>query len=171
MAALAIVSTVVSALGAISQANAASDAADYNASVASQNAAIAQQQGQVAAAAQDKAARQKIGLMVANYGASGVDVGSGSPLDVLRESASTAKLDNLTTLYNYQLKSQGYSNTAALDSAQSDNATTAGYLSAAGTALGGASQAYSYAGTGNSLPDSLTYGSSSTTPKGVNAFL
>lgn len=171
MAALAIVSTVVSALGAISQANAASDAADYNAQIATQNAQIAQQQGQAAAAAQDKAARQKIGLMVANYGASGIDVGSGSPLDILRDSASTAKLDNLTTLYNYQLKSQGYTNTATLDSMQSDAATTSGYLSAAGTALGGASKAFSYAGTGNELPDSLTYGYSTTAPKGVNAFL
>lgn len=169
---LGLIGTAVSAVGMLSNAAAQSNAAEYNAAVARQNAEIMNQQGAAAAEAQSREARAKIGLMSANYAASGVDVGSGSPLDVLAESAAMAKLDNLTTKYNYSLKATGYQNSATLDTMNANNAMTSGFLSAAGTALGGAAKSLAYKNTGNPLPDTLTYGSSSNPgTTGTSAFL
>ena len=124
------VGAVISMVGAKQKANADAAAADYNAQIADQNAGIAEQQGEAAAQAQDRDARMKMGSMVAGYGASGVDGGSGSPMDVLAQSARMATLDNLTTKYNYHLKALGYSNQAGLDSSNAKNSTTAGNMNA-----------------------------------------
>jgi hypothetical protein len=134
---LTIMSTAFSVVGNLMGASSRSNAADYNAQLAQQNAAIAQQQGAAAAAAQAKQARIQIGSMVANYGASGVDSGQGSPLDVLQDSVATAKLDNLTTQYNYNLRALGYQNQSQLYGAQSSSAMTSGLLGAAGAAAKG----------------------------------
>lgn len=122
----------VSILGMVSQTADASNAAEYNSQIASNNAAEARYQGGKAQELQSQQARQKIGLMVANYGSSGVSSDSGSPLDALGQSAANAKLDNLNIGYNANLKAQGYDNTSTLDKAQSSNVLTSGLLSAAG---------------------------------------
>lgn len=125
----------VKAVGSIFQGEAASQAADYNAQVAQQNAVIAQQQGAAAAEAQSRDAQRKIGSMVAGYGASGVEGSSGSPMDVLADSARMATLDNLTTKYNYALKAQGFGNSATLDEMNSQTSLTSGVLNAVGTGM------------------------------------
>ena len=127
----------VSVLGTVMNAIGQSNAADYNAKIASNNAAEARYQGQKAQELQDQQARQKMGLMVANYGSSGVSSDSGSPLDILGQSAAQAKLDNLNIGYNANLKASGYDNTAALDTAQGNNALTSGLLSAVGQGASG----------------------------------
>lgn len=106
----------MSAVGTVRQAQSQAQAKNYEAEVAAQNARIAQQQGEAAAELQAKEAQRKIGAMVAQYGAAGVDVSSGSPADVLADSVRSATLDNLTTKYNYQLKALGYKNQSNLDS-------------------------------------------------------
>lgn len=121
--------------GAQGESNAA--ASRYNAQIAQQNAQIAEQQGVAAAEQQDIAARRKIGSMVAGYGASGVDGGSGSAMDVLADSVRAATLDNLNVKYNYKLKAMGYNNQATLDQSNAKNSSTSGGLNAIGTGLKG----------------------------------
>lgn len=127
---LAVASAAMSAAGAEQQGESTAAAARYNAQIAEQNATVATQQGVAAGEAQDRAARMKIGSMVANYGASGVDGTSGSPMDVLAESARMAALDNLTTKYNYALRARGYKNQAGLEEANAKNALIAGDINA-----------------------------------------
>lgn len=148
---LTIASTVFSAVGALSQASSARDAADYNAQIAQQNATIAQQQGAAAQAAHDKRARLQLGQMVANYGASGVDSGQGSPLDVLQDSVATAKLDNLTIGYNYALRARGFQNEAGLNQMRASNASSSGVLGAAGAIARGYGD-YQKVTPGNKIP-------------------
>lgn len=152
--AMLVASTLISAYGAIRSGQAQSAAAKYNSQVAQQNAQATQQQGEAAAEQQRQDAMRKLGLMQANYGASGVDPGSGSPMDVFADSVQKSTLDNLTTKYNYQMRALGYQNSATLDSYQSDQASTAGYLNATGTLLGGAAKTYRYAaGSGTPVMD------------------
>jgi hypothetical protein len=132
---------VVGTYAAVKAGQAQSEAADYNRKQALDNANAIRAQGEQAAIAQKREMGLKLGTLAANQGASGVDPSTGSPLDVLSSSIQQGTLDNLNVKYNYQMKALGYQNSAGLDQMESDNATTAGYLNAAGTALGGAAQA------------------------------
>jgi hypothetical protein len=145
-------STAMAVAGAVKQGQAASQAADYNSQLATQNAGIAAAQGEAAGQAQARDAQRRIGTEMAAYGASGVQMSDGSPADVLADSARSAALDNLTTRYNYQIKGLGYQDQASLESAQSENASAAGYLSALGAGIGGASKVYSMSGGGTAIP-------------------
>jgi hypothetical protein len=80
----------------------------------------------------------KIGIMVASYGASGVQGSSGSPMDVVAQSVRMATLDNLTTQYNYKLRGLGYLNQVALDTANASNSSTAGNMNATAAGFKGA---------------------------------
>ena len=137
MAATAVVGTYA----AVKSGQAASDAADFNAEQARQNAAALQQQSEQASIAQQRDTGLKLGSLSANQGASGLDPSTGSPLDVLSSSIQQGTLDNLNLKYNYQMKALGYNNTASLDNMEAGNASTAGYLNAAGGALGGGAKA------------------------------
>ena len=145
-----MVGAATAAVGAVSQGQAAGQAADYNAQVAQQNAVIAQQQGDAAAQAQSRDAQRKIGSMIASYGASGVQADAGSPLDVLADSVRMATLDNLTTKYNYALKAQGFGNQATLDTMNAETSRTSGLLNGAAALMKG----------GTAIP---TFGAGSTT--------
>lgn len=133
-AALPYIAGGVAAISAISSASAQSSAAKYNAQIARQNADMARQQGEAAQQQQQREAARKLGAMRAAYGASGVDIGSGSPLDVLADSASQAELDRLTIKYNYDARAIGYDNTAMLEDAKAENAKSSGVLNAIGSA-------------------------------------
>lgn len=106
------------------EGRATAGAADFDAAVARQNAEIAQQQGSAAAQAQERDATRKIGSMIANYGASGVQADGGSPADVLADSMRMATLDNITTRYNYNIKAQDYYNKAKILDFKSSTART-----------------------------------------------
>lgn len=143
--ALLIGGTLVSAMGAIQQGNAAAAAADYNARLAEQNATIATQQAAEKERQQRILARKQIGSARAAYGASGVTM-EGSPLDVLEESAYNSELDALTLRYGGQIESMGLRNQAALERMQGKSAKTAGYMNAGSSLLLGGAKAYgSYA--------------------------
>lgn len=92
-----------------------SSAYKYNAAVARQNAEIARQQGIAAVEAQQRDAARRIGAATAAYGASGVQMDVGSPVDVLVDSARNAELDRLTVQYNYALRALGYQQQEKLD--------------------------------------------------------
>lgn len=121
------------------QANAA--AANYNAGINEFNADATRQQGVAAVDALSRDQARKIGAMVAAYGASGVQSDSGSPMDVLADSARMAELDRLTMKYNYDLKAQGYAMQAELDRMQAKAAKTSSYFKATGQIMDGASSA------------------------------
>lgn len=103
---------------------------EYNAKVARMNAEIARQQGIAAVEAQQRQAARAMGSMRAAYGASGVQMDSGSPVDVLVDSARNAELDRLTVQYNYALKAVGYESDAKLDLLGAKSARTSALIKA-----------------------------------------
>lgn len=127
-AGLALFSFGLNAFGSYKQGQANQQAADYNANINMYNAALARQQGQIAADAQARDAKRIMGSMVANYGASGVQVDQGSPVDVLADSARMAALDNLTIRYNAEMQAQSYEQQAQLAKMGGQAASTAGTL-------------------------------------------
>lgn len=151
MAWLAIAGAAVSAIGAIQKGQADAGAAKYNATIARQNSVVALQQGEAAVQAQNRDARRRLGSMKALYGAAGVEGDTGSPLDVLADSTRMAELDALTTQYNYQLKSQGFDDQAALDDSNAKNSRTASYLNATSSLLNSGAGAMNRSG-GTSIP-------------------
>ena len=145
----------ISAIGALSNAQSQENAAEYNKQVAERDAAIAIDQGNAQAAIQGRQSRSVIDAARAQYGASGVDVNSGSPLDVLRSSASFAALDNLTIKYNAKVRSQGFKGEALGYEMQGDAAKTRGYWAGADILMGRGAQIYDAwqpTGAGSAIP-------------------
>lgn len=154
---LLIIGTVISAVGALSNANATSNAARYNSEVAKRDATIGVDQGNAQAAIQARQARSQMDAARAQYGASGVDVNAGSPLDVLQSSAANASLDNATIKYNAKVKAYGYGNEATAYSYQSDAATQKGYWGAGSDILSGGSKVYAARGYSQTGPGTPVY--------------
>ena len=138
--ALMLSGAAISAVGAISQANAQKAASSYNATLRERDATIATNQAGQDAQQVRWAAQRAQGSLVAGTGASGITQ-EGSPLDVLAMSASQAKLDEETVLYKGKLKASGYMSDAALSRAQGKVAMQQGELGAASYLIGGAGQA------------------------------
>lgn len=153
---LMVASTAVSAIGAISQGNAAAASNRYNAQVAEQNSVAAQQQAAASAAIQQEQSRKAIGASVAAYGASGFTT-EGTPLDILANSASSAERDRQNILYKGQLQAAGYQSQAELDRASASNAEKQGYMSATGILVGGGAKAWDLSGGGSKPSDGYRY--------------
>lgn len=130
-------------VSAISQANAASSASKYNASVAAANAKIATDQANSAAEQQRIDNYRKLGSIRAGAGASGIAATSGSPMDVLADSYTQGEYDVQSILYNGSVRAAGYTNQSSLDTATSKNQTKAGYMNASTALLSGGAKAYS----------------------------
>lgn len=153
---LGLVSTAVGAAGAIQQASAASQAAKYNAKVADMNAQISERRARDAIERGKEAEQQKryqvaqiAGKQRAAMAANGVDIGFGSPLDTLIDTATLGELDALTIrrnsaneAYDYKVQAANGRAEAGLQRANAQNSMTAGYLGAFGTVLGGAGDAW-----------------------------
>lgn len=166
--ALLVAATAVSAIGQIQQSKAASAAAGYNSQVAANNAKVATQNAQYAGAegnqnvaAAGQKARATEGAILANQGASGVDVNSGSSVDTRESEAKVGMLNELNirsqaarTAYGYQTQSAADTGQAGLYQSEQSSDQTAGYLNAASTVLGGAGKAAGY--TPNSTGNGLT---------------
>lgn len=159
----ALVGTATSAVGAISQGNAAAAAsrdaaqaqryqaavANNNAIAAEQNARRAEQVAQNNAQAKSMEAAARLGRVKAGQAASGIDVNTGSAVDVQAGTRMLGKLDTDTVFSNDLLKAYGYRSDAqnfrtqaALNTYRagqlSDRAgdeETSGYLKAGGTVL------------------------------------
>ena len=140
MAALPFIAMAFTALGEVQKSAAASASNKYNEAVAQQNQQITAAQGVSAAETQSRESQRRIGAATAAYGAAGVDLSTGSPLDALADSARMSTLDNLTLKYNYGLKGLGFENQATLEGQSAKNNQTAGYMNAAGALLGGLSR-------------------------------
>ncbi len=155
--AVAIASSVigagVSAAGAYSTGQANSASAGYQAQVARNNAIIAEQnaqfelqKGNVETENQNYKTRALVGTQKATQAANGLDVNSGSPLDVRRSTTELGHLDALTLLNNAAAKAAGYraaganyTAEAGLDEMKASSAKKAGAFSVASSLIGGVS--------------------------------
>lgn len=145
----------VSAYGAYQQGQAQAGAARYNADLEKQNATVSRENAAIAGQAGSEQGyqvgaktRATVGNIKANQAASGVDVNSGSALDVRSSAAELGELDALTVRSNATREAYGYAQQARSHDAQSnldlfeaDNAETAGAIGAASTFLGSAGSA------------------------------
>jgi len=150
---LAIGSAALQAVGTISQAQAAKKQANYQAQVAMNNQIIANQNADAATQvgnAQENQKRQQVRQVIASQRAaqasSGIDINSGSALDVQSDTAALGELDALTIRDNASRQARGfrqqglnYGAQAQLDRAAGQSALTGGYLSAAGQLMSSAS--------------------------------
>lgn len=157
-ATLAIISSVVSGVGAIAQGQAAKSSANYNAAlaennakIASQNATWAAQSGEQKVAQRQSKTRAEAAAIATNQAASGIDIGSGSALDVKTSAAQLGELnainirsDAARQAYGFQTEQASDLAQASLDRAQGKNAENAGLIGGATSFLGGASEASLY---------------------------
>lgn len=111
----------VSAISAYSQGQAQANAAEYNAQVGEINKGMALRD-------QSRQSQLSMGRARAAYGASGVQLGTGSPLDVLADAASQSEYDKLKIRFNYDSRIN-------LDRAQEKNYRTSSVLNAVGAGL------------------------------------
>lgn len=123
----AVVGATVGAAGAHSagvaqqqQANAQAQAQNYQAQVADNNAQIldndaiySQRAGAVKTQAVNQRGRSMLGSLKASQAANGVDINSGSAVDVRAGESAAARQDTLTTASNADLEAYGYRSQAA----------------------------------------------------------
>jgi multidrug resistance efflux pump len=141
---------VVGAVGSIFGGSAQSSAYNYQAQIAAMNAQIAKQNanydlavGEVQAQQQGMKTRAQIGATRAQQGASGLDVNSGTNVNVRSSEAEIGAEDQALIRNKAAYTAYGQEVTAAQDTAQAQldqmsasNAQTAGMLGAATSILG-----------------------------------
>ena len=154
MASLAFtaIGTAASFYGQMQGAKAAKARGDYEAAVARNNQTIAERyatdavgRGKTAADERRAGARQVIGAQRASSAARGVEVGTGSALDLTTDTAGIGELDALTLRHNaereaYGFRTQGlnFASSGELARLRGENEATALRGSAFSTALTGA---------------------------------
>lgn len=183
----AIAGTALSAVGQISsgyqaaaQAQAEGQTRAYQAQVARNNAIIAEQQAQrteraaaAAATAESMKLAARMGRIKAAQAASGVDVNTGTAVDVQAGSRLVGKLDvdtlfsnKMLDAYGYRVRGSNYEAEAGLEDYRSRTAyyrmgpaIASGYLRAGGTLLSNASSLpFKWSGGGGRGSDYLDYG-------------
>ena len=130
--AMAGISMAMSVMGGMQQ----SKMAQYNADVQRQQAADAQRRGGVAEEAQRLKTQQMIGAQRAAAAANGVDISSGTPVDLLTQSAGFGERDAQNIRVNAAREAWGHQASAAQYDAQASNAMATGFMKAGGTLLG-----------------------------------
>jgi alkanesulfonate monooxygenase SsuD/methylene tetrahydromethanopterin reductase-like flavin-dependent oxidoreductase (luciferase family) len=144
---------VTGAFGSYESGQAQKAAYTYQAGVASINAQIARQNADYAIAAGETAAQQQamkvratIGSTRAAQGASGIDVNTGTSVDVRASEADIGSEDIAITrnealrkAYGYQVEGMQYETQSTLDKYAATNAAFAGDIGAVTSILGGAS--------------------------------
>lgn len=117
------------------QGMAGMDSANYNARLAGQQGQLALQQGAAEAERVRNAARYAAGEAIAAQGESGLQVGTGSALDLLRESRINAELDMMTVRTKAENERRTLNNRRRLLRAEARDALTGGTIAAGETAL------------------------------------
>jgi uncharacterized protein YacL (UPF0231 family) len=140
MAVMAVASTAVGTYSAVAAAQARSAASKFNSKVQQNNATMAEQQSAAEAAKTKERGRRLIGQQRAALSAAGVDIDSGSALDIAYDSNVQNELDRLTQLYKGDVSVTGSLAQSQLYKRDASNAMTAGYLQAGGTLLSGIGQ-------------------------------
>jgi hypothetical protein len=135
---LMVASSAVSAIGALQQGQQQKDYANYQASQAEADAKAERDAAEVHADKIRKAARQQAGQARAAIAGSGVDVGEGTPVDINSSIYGNAEEDAWSTILTGKSKSNQLNAQAEGFRISGDNAETASYFNAAGSALSGA---------------------------------
>ena len=147
----AAASTAMGVVSGVQQANAAKAQMNYQADVNKRNAKIAQanadmkrQEGIEESRLQKIRNLQKVGAQQAAMAANGIDVSSGTALDVVEDTAAMGELDALTTRYNAETQAQAYerqannlTNQANMDIISGQNAYKSGITGAIGSCFKG----------------------------------
>lgn len=141
MAWVPIAMAVVSAVGAVAQAQSAKSAANYNAQIADRNALVTRQQAESNEAAQRRNTYRAMGRIRAGYAGAGVTP-EGSPLEVLEDSAAEAELDALNIRYRGEIGATGYEDEGKLQRSRASSAMATGALNAGSALLSGAGSYY-----------------------------
>lgn len=165
--ATAVVSAISTALGttfSVIAANnqAAAQEAQYNyqaqvqqqnVKIANENAAMERQTGLEEARRQRIKTLQAIGEQTTSLAANGLDVGFGTSLDIIEDTAMMGELDALMietqaerTARNYEIQANNFANEANLSSYAARNARSAGTTNAIATGLGGLGKSLSSVG-------------------------
>ena len=148
-----VASAGVGAMGARSAADATASMDTYKAGVARNNAIIAERNavaatdaGNVRAASNDMRTKNVIGSQIVAQAANGLDVGSGTNVNIQQSAKDLGHLDTLTILNNAAKNSAGFRTQgmnfkaeSLLDESAAKNAETAGDFNVATSLLGGAS--------------------------------
>lgn len=132
------VSAGLMAAGNIVQGVAGSSAHRTNAKILKVNEENTLRQGVAEEAQVRDQARQVMGEQLAEQGASGFMVGTGSALDALRESGINAELDELNIRRTAKMKAQGYQVEAGMEKKAATMALLNGFIGA-GKAIGAGS--------------------------------
>lgn len=153
---LLVASAVIGAYGAKKAGDNAQDQANYQAMVARNNAVIAaqyataeRQKGQVLEDAKRMETAQRVSAVRAAGGSSGLDVNSGSALDLQADTARLGELDALTirnnaarAAYGYETQGVNYNNQATLSNMAGNAAQEAGTIGMFSSVIGAASSYY-----------------------------
>jgi hypothetical protein len=136
-----VAAAAVSAVGAISSAQATSAAAKTNARIADRNALISRQSAAAEEEKQRRLSRRQAGANRAAIGASGITM-DGSALDVMEDNAMDAEMDALTIRYNGEIGAMNSESDASLERMRAGAARTAGMFGAGSALLQGGAKAY-----------------------------
>ena len=143
-------SSIMGGIGQQNQLGAQAASARYQAQVAENNRQIAEQNARYAtmagagnAQAQDFMTRAQLGQAAAAQGASGIDVGQGSPVEVRRSIGQLGRLKTLeevqkadVTAYGYRTQGTEFGAQAGLQRMQAESAEAAKGPALLGTILG-----------------------------------
>lgn len=124
-------SNFIQAGGSIVAGNAAYAAGKYNRDVANRNAQVLETDAAAEGEAARAEARQVMGEAIAAQGMSGFQIGTGSALEALRESAINAELDVQTIRRKGRTAADAQRASGTLSMMEGKAARTAGYISAA----------------------------------------
>ncbi len=167
-AATSIIGGIQGASGARQEGNARAQSDLYNAQVSRNNATIATNNSQLAAEAGEAntatklmETRAKVGGILANQGASGLDVNSGSAPDVRASASETGQLSAINIRAQAVRQAYGYQNEAVADVANAGLQTAqAGFDKAAGKSKAEQSLLGGFASAGSGFTNYLNASSS-----------
>lgn len=138
---LGLIGTGLSAISSISQGNATAKSAEYNAQVKEDQAKTEAQQAAAKATEYATRTRQREAGVRAGAVTSGLGT-DGSINDILTAVNEQGTLDQLTALYDGNLRSRGLRASAALDRAEGKGAKRAGLIGAFSTITSDISRGY-----------------------------
>lgn len=147
------VGAVTGAIGSLRGGQANADASMYQAAVARNNQLVAERNAQYALEAgrsaesnQRQKTAQMIGAQRAAMAANGIDIGSGSALNLQSDTGAIGELDALTIrnnaarqAYNYEAQAADFSANSSLMRMKASNDKKAGNIGAFSSLVGGAS--------------------------------
>ena len=152
--AITIGSAIFNAIGQAKAGNAAKELAEFNAHVADLQAEDALSMGEDEAQRFRAGVRGLIGRQRAGFAAQNIDVGVGSPVEVVADAAFLGELDALTIKTNAARAAWGYRVQGENFRRGGSNAQTASRFGAAASIVGGATSVlelrYGFRGSGNS---------------------